>query len=402
MLAAVHGKRDTLRTFIDLLVNAGWCDDSRRETTRALLVEGAQGVGKSHTLGIALRSARERGYHTVGPVDGRDISGDLTSLYPGGAGQPPEPLAGYPLPPDDGVPLVVGVDDAHLADPARLRLDMRWLARNRRTGGVWMLTTRTAGWSTAIAADEVVHASLGDLPDSGMVALVTDVLGAPPDPALMAFVAQTGGNPRLVTDLVTGLREEGALCQRDGRTTLVQRRIPQRVVAGVRYRLEALSPRCRQMVQVAAALNGQFCLVSMAELLDEPIAHLLPLLDEASEAGLVTSDGAKPEFRNAVLCQAIRASLPTDLRAALHHQATARPAAGPPPRQESVFAGLGDKERSIAQLAAKGLTNQQIARRVFLSPHTVNYHMRHIFRKLAVTSRIELARLVAEASPRAS
>jgi hypothetical protein len=138
VLATVRGQKESLHVLADLLDDSG-------PTTRALLIEGAEGVGKSHTLNIAMRSAEERGYHTVGFVDGRDITGYPTFRYPTGATQPPEPLAGHPLPPDDGVPLMVGVDDAHMADPTRLRLDMRWLAKNRRPRTIWVVTTRIAG-----------------------------------------------------------------------------------------------------------------------------------------------------------------------------------------------------------------------------------------------------------------
>lgn len=55
---------------------------------------------------------------------------------------------------------------------------------------------------------------------------------------------------------------------------------------------------------------------------------------------------------------------------------------------------LAGTELSIAYLVAQGLTNRQIAGRVFLSPHTVNYHLRQVFRKLAIGSRAELATLV--------
>jgi DNA-binding CsgD family transcriptional regulator len=57
---------------------------------------------------------------------------------------------------------------------------------------------------------------------------------------------------------------------------------------------------------------------------------------------------------------------------------------------------LSDTERTISHLVNQGLTNRQIAKRVFLSPHTVNYHLRQIFRKLDVTSRVELARVTQE------
>jgi DNA-binding CsgD family transcriptional regulator len=57
---------------------------------------------------------------------------------------------------------------------------------------------------------------------------------------------------------------------------------------------------------------------------------------------------------------------------------------------------LTDSERSIADLIAEGLTNREVATRLFLSPHTVDAHLRHVFRKLDIRSRIELARMVVE------
>jgi DNA-binding CsgD family transcriptional regulator len=42
---------------------------------------------------------------------------------------------------------------------------------------------------------------------------------------------------------------------------------------------------------------------------------------------------------------------------------------------------------------AAGLTNGQVARRLDRSPHTINYHLRQIFRKANVRSRTELASL---------
>jgi DNA-binding CsgD family transcriptional regulator len=56
---------------------------------------------------------------------------------------------------------------------------------------------------------------------------------------------------------------------------------------------------------------------------------------------------------------------------------------------------LSDVEIEIAGLVACGLTNRQVGERVFLSRHTVDSHLRHIFRKLGINSRVELAAIVA-------
>jgi DNA-binding CsgD family transcriptional regulator len=57
---------------------------------------------------------------------------------------------------------------------------------------------------------------------------------------------------------------------------------------------------------------------------------------------------------------------------------------------------LTESERGIAELVASGLTNRQVGEQLFLSHHTVDFHLRSIFRKLGVKSRVGLARLVIE------
>jgi DNA-binding CsgD family transcriptional regulator len=61
----------------------------------------------------------------------------------------------------------------------------------------------------------------------------------------------------------------------------------------------------------------------------------------------------------------------------------------------TAWATLTNAERSLAALVARGMTNRQVAERLFISRHTVDAHLRHIFRKLAITSRTGLAHLVA-------
>jgi len=50
---------------------------------------------------------------------------------------------------------------------------------------------------------------------------------------------------------------------------------------------------------------------------------------------------------------------------------------------------LTDREREILRLAACGLSNARIAKRLFISLRTVQVHLTHIFNKLGVGSRTE-------------
>jgi DNA-binding CsgD family transcriptional regulator/tetratricopeptide (TPR) repeat protein len=71
-----------------------------------------------------------------------------------------------------------------------------------------------------------------------------------------------------------------------------------------------------------------------------------------------------------------------------HWRAADRPVQG--------WDSLTDTERSISELVSEGLTNRQAAEQMFISAHTVAFHLRRIFRKLSIGSRVELARLTVE------
>ena len=57
---------------------------------------------------------------------------------------------------------------------------------------------------------------------------------------------------------------------------------------------------------------------------------------------------------------------------------------------------LTETERAITALVSEGLSNQQVAEQMYLSVHTVAAHLRQIFRKLGIGSRVELTRLAIE------
>lgn len=55
---------------------------------------------------------------------------------------------------------------------------------------------------------------------------------------------------------------------------------------------------------------------------------------------------------------------------------------------------LTSRELVVAAMAGRGMTDQQIANRLHIATSTVNYHLRNIYRKLGIDSRVRLARLM--------
>ena len=67
----------------------------------------------------------------------------------------------------------------------------------------------------------------------------------------------------------------------------------------------------------------------------------------------------------------------------------------PTARPKMGWASLTDTEQTVAALLAEGLSNPDIAARMFTSRRTVQYHVSNILAKLGLSSRVELAAVVA-------
>ncbi|MDV9177417.1 helix-turn-helix transcriptional regulator, partial [Streptomyces sp. W16] len=68
----------------------------------------------------------------------------------------------------------------------------------------------------------------------------------------------------------------------------------------------------------------------------------------------------------------------------------------PAPGAQAPTTRLTAQQLMVARMAADGATNREIAVRLALSPRTIDHHLRGVFSRLGIRSRIELVRLLAE------
>ena len=82
-------------------------------------------------------------------------------------------------------------------------------------------------------------------------------------------------------------------------------------------------------------------------------------------------------------------ALPWENRAAAELRATGETTSK---RDRLALDQLTPQELQIAGLVTQGLTNREIAAQLYLSPRTVDYHLRKVFTKLGIASRTQLVR----------
>jgi DNA-binding CsgD family transcriptional regulator len=124
----------------------------------------------------------------------------------------------------------------------------------------------------------------------------------------------------------------------------------------------------------------------------------------AEDLGVLLAGQARPDQAITQLTEAMagygRAGAATDMARIRHRLrelgVRRRYWSSSPGRPVTGWGSLTDAERATSKLAAQGLSNRQIGGRLYISRHTVAFHLRQIFRKLDIGSRVELTRIVME------
>jgi DNA-binding CsgD family transcriptional regulator len=298
-----------------------------------LLVEGEPGTGKSLLLEEAVRAAATRGLsfaagraHELGPSAPAEPLLSALGERPVQEAWIVERMRASLEKRAGAGPVLVSLDDLHWADPATLAaLQMlSWHLGCHPVG--WLLARCTTRRDAAARLFELMEQEgaercpLGPLGDEALIEIAIDMLGAKPDPGLVALATGAGGNPYLLTELLAGLRDEGAVRISGGRARLSSARLPERVRTGVTRRLDGLSPRTRHLLTVSAVLGRSFSPEDVAEILGVTPAAIVPGLDEAMASGVLAATPDALGFPHELIWRVVVDAVPAPVRQALHRQ----------------------------------------------------------------------------------
>ena len=299
------------------------------------------------------------------------------SLLPAGAGPVTGPMRHGAIPALAGVAVHTGEPGAVAAATA---------AAEAMRGHVSLTARRSGAWIAARLAD-------ADGEPGRAMALLSDTVSALGTPTPMFCSPQ---DPTDLTDLMRIALRAGDRASARRVADEAQRRIGRNPGCALTHRLSAHilalladdADALRDVAQHHDAFPGALTRAKVLEDAADALARrdrhhdrsgAIALLDDAhkrwAELG-AERDAARVRRRLRDL--------------GVRRSPTTRPAPAPS------WAGLTDAELAVVQHVATGATNRQAAERLFLSPHTVSTHLRHAFQKLAITSRVELAVLVAQ------
>lgn len=324
-----------------------------------ILVSGDEGCGKTRLVQEICHIAEKREFTAVRAE---------TETFP---------------PPIADRPVLAVLDDLHVyGDQALLSRMTARLEQLRHQPQVWLLSLRDDAYGLDVhrfvrALEEwgCTRLDLGLLSPDAVGELLTDILGAPPDPGLLELADEAGGHPLLTAALARGLREDGQVRVVDRTAVATSAAVPERVRSTVNCLLKDLGEQVQDMLRTATVLGPEFSVGDLAAILvDVPPVSLAARVQRAIDMGVLDCrSNDRLNFRYELVRRTIVESTALGVRQVLLHAASApadrlpqpsvpgpaahlppeppRPSAAPAPSAPSVL-----QEDSIAVLSTRAVS----------------------------------------------
>ena len=224
-------------------------------------------------------------------------------------------------------PTVLVVDDLQWADPASVTLWGR-LAKSVQQASLLLIgmmrpvPQRDDLLALRRMANGVLRLRLTGLDGAAVAELVTSRVGGRPDEKLLRLAGGAAGNPFYVIELVDALaRSSSVTVTGAGTAVLTNGSAPGSLSAAIADRLGFVSASVREVLRAAALLGVDFAVPDLAVVLDRGVADLVPAIDEARAASVLTESGTGLGFRHPLIRTALYEEIPLPVRAAWHRDA---------------------------------------------------------------------------------
>ncbi len=163
---------------------------------------------------------------------------------------------------------------------------------------------------------------LSGLTEAAVAELVAVLVGGRPGGKLLRLAEGAAGNPLYVTELVAALARSSSVTVTDeGAAELTNSSAPGSLSAAIADRLDFVSGSVRQVLRAAALLGMDIAVADLAVVLGRAVVELIPAVDEACAAGVLTESGSGLWFRHPLIRAALYDEMPASVRAAWHRDA---------------------------------------------------------------------------------
>ena len=221
-------------------------------------------------------------------------------------------------------PTILVIDDLQWADQATIALWSQLARLVRQTPLLLVAMMRPVPQREDLlalrhTADLAARVQLTGLTKAAVVELVETLAGGKPDEELMRLADGAAGNPLYLTELVDALARSSSLSVSRA-AELTSDRAPGSLSAAIADRLRFVPSWVREVLRAAALLGVDFAVPDLATVLGRSVADLIPAVNEAQAAGVLTESGTGLRFRHPMIRAALYEEIPAPVRAAWHHE----------------------------------------------------------------------------------